>query len=51
MDPLEVGTLGCGLDGGRDAETGNPKRLAVAVVAVGARMQGMEPGGANPLVL
>ena len=45
MDPLEVGMVGCGLDGGGDAETGNRRRLVAAVVAAEARMQGMEPGG------
>ena len=45
MDPLEVGTIGCGLDGSGDVEIGNPRRLVTTVVAVEAMMQGMEPRG------
>ena len=45
MDPLVVGMVGCRLDGGRDAETGNLRRLVAAVEAAEARMYGMESRG------
>ena len=45
MDPLEVEAAGYGLNGVGDVDTGNPRGLVVAVMALEARMQGIEPWG------